>query len=229
MEGRTTPDGLLVGLARLAVAGDEGAMERLLAELHIDLLRYLRRWFRPWRQGEEIAAEIAQDSLVRVARGLHSFHGTRNGELVSWARAIAANLARDAARQTRDEWEAVVFGMELEEIETPDPDAGLGNGDGPAVSQGKRLMLRLLREALCSGNEEAQTLLWHRLVQGDSWSEAGAAVGLTHTAAKRRCQRFQDRLRATLLAQIDGLLPHEAEAVRHWLAQMDVLAPARLG
>lgn len=223
------PDGLLVRLANSALAGDDRAMERLLAELHIDLLRYLSRWFRLWRQGDEIASEIAQDTLLRVAQGLHCFRGSSNAQLITWARAIAANLAKDAARQTRDEWEAVVFGMELEELEAADPEAGFGNGDNPAVSQGKRLMLRLLGEALQGGNEEAQVLLWHRLVQGDSWSETGAAVGVTHTAAKRRYQRLQDRLRATLLGQIDSLPPHEADAVRHWLAQLDVSAPARLG
>ncbi|HEX5868815.1 MAG TPA: hypothetical protein VFY65_00295, partial [Longimicrobium sp.] len=67
-----TPDGLLVSLAEEAVRGDGDAMERLLTELHVDLLRYLRRWLRFWRQGDELAMEIAQETLVRVARGLHS-------------------------------------------------------------------------------------------------------------------------------------------------------------
>ncbi|WP_420128144.1 RNA polymerase sigma factor [Longimicrobium sp.] len=223
-----TPDGLLVCLAEAAVRGDEDAMERLLTELHVDLLRYLRRWLRFWRQGDELAMEIAQETLVRVARGLHSFRGTSNGQLVSWARAVAANLAKDAAREARGEWDAVVFGEELDELDAHEPDLPLGNDDDTPGSQGRKVVLRLLGEALQGGNEEAQALLWHRLVQGDSWADAGAAVGLTHTAAKRRCQRLQERLRSQVLERIESLPAADAAAARRWLAHLEASTPAGL-
>jgi RNA polymerase sigma factor (sigma-70 family) len=214
------PETLLVYLAQAALAGDDDAMGQLLEELHVELNRYLRRWLSHWREGDEHAAEIAQEALVRVAHGLHSFHGRTNGQLVTWARAIAVNLASDRARQTRDEWDVVVFDEELDELEVEDPTSW--NGDDAAGSQGKQVMLRLLGEALEGASEEAQALFWHRLVQGDDWAEAGAAFNLAHTAAKRRYQRLQERLRATVLRRIAELPPEESAAVLHWLASIGV-------
>lgn len=96
-------------------------MERLRFELHVELVRHMRRWLRQWRDGDEHAQEIVQEALVRVARGLHSFQGTTGGQLVTWARTIATNLAADRARQTRDEWNVVVFDEEMDELEVEEP------------------------------------------------------------------------------------------------------------
>ncbi|HEX6370861.1 MAG TPA: sigma-70 family RNA polymerase sigma factor [Longimicrobium sp.] len=197
-------------------------MARLLAELHIDLVRFLRKWLRQWRQAEEHAAEVAQETLVRVARGLHSFNGTTNGQLVTWVRSIATNLATDRARRTRDEWEVLVFDEELDELTVEEPELSEWNEDDTGGSQGRRVVLRLLHEALAGVDQTGQALFWHRLVQGDDWVQTGAAVDLAHTAAKRRYQRIQDRLRATVLAQVAELPPGEAAAVRRWLARIGV-------
>jgi RNA polymerase sigma factor (sigma-70 family) len=224
MDG-SRPENLLVSLARVARAGDESAMAQLLTEVHVDVLRYLRRWLREWREGDELAADLAQETLVRVAQGLHSFRGSTNGELVTWTRTVAANLARDHARRTREEWESTAYGGQLDWLGVTEPEAEPWNGEGIAGSVGRRLMLRLLGEALAESGEDAQVLLWHRLVQGDSWTDAGTALGVPHTAAKRRFQRLQERLHAAVLSRIDRLSPEEAASVRCYLARLDIAAP----
>jgi RNA polymerase sigma factor (sigma-70 family) len=224
MEG-SGPENRLAALARVAQAGDEAAMTRLLAEVHVDVLRYLRRWLRDWREGDELAADLAQDTLVRVAQGLHSFRGTTSGQLVTWARTVASNIACDHARKTREEWEFTAYAEHLDLLGLVEPDDESWNGGRVPVSEGKRLMLRLLDEALAEAGEDAQALLWHRLVQGDAWADAGAALGVPETAAKRRFQRLQGRLRTGVLRRIVTLTYEEAAAVRRYLAAMDIAAP----
>lgn len=224
MEG-SGPENRLAALARAAQAGDEDAMARLLAEVHVDVLRYLRRWLRDWREGDELAADLAQDTLVRVAQGLHSFRGETSGQLVTWARTVASNIACDHARKTREEWESTAYAEHLDLLGLVEPEEEAWNGGKVPVSEGKRLMLRLLDEALAEAGEDAHALLWHRLVQGDAWADAGAALGVPDTAAKRRFQRLQERLRTGVLRRIVTLTYEEAAAARRYLAALDVAAP----
>jgi hypothetical protein len=73
-----------------------------------------------------------------------------------------------------------------------------------------------------TGTTSGQLVTWARLVQGDDWEQAGAAVGLPHTAAKRRYQRLQDRLRTTVLHRVAELPPGEGAAARRWLDHIGV-------
>ncbi len=83
-------------------------------------------------------------------------------------------------------------------------------------------MLDLLREAHEAEGEEAQTLLWHRLIQGDEWAETGGALGIPQTAAKRRFQRMQGRIRHAVLKKLIALTPDELTAAKRWIMRIDL-------
>jgi hypothetical protein len=60
-------------------------------------------------------------------------------------------------------------------------------------------------------------LLWLRLVQRDTWSEAGDALGVTAAGAKRRFQRTAARLRREVSNALALRPASEREEVLRWL------------
>ena len=213
----------LVSLARRAAAGEENAMERLLAGVHPHVLGYLERWLHGSKEWEELAKDLAQDTLVRIARAIGCFRASTDRELVGWCVTIARNIGTDHLRACRDESDVAAF---REELGAGAP-AGFGwNADEAVGSEAVRILLRLLRQAQDKEGESNQELLWLRVLRHDSWHEVGEALGIGEAAAKRRYQRVQERLRLSLLRELVHLPPEELSIVRRWLARTDLGAAA---
>lgn len=176
----------LVALASAASDGCEQALERLLAEVHV----YVSRWCGAWlsRIGEDAARETAQEALVRIARGIGTCRAARDGALLAWCRTVARHAALDRLREHRREWEVRAFAEELGE-------AADGMEGEPGWSPAVAALLDVMEEALSAEADSVHALLWHRLVQRDSWAEVAEALGLTAAGAKRRYQRAVARIR----------------------------------
>lgn len=213
----------LVSLARRAAAGDQHAMERLLALVHPHVLRYLERWLHESKEWEELAKDLAQDTLVRIARGIACFRGTTDREVVAWCVTIARNIGTDQLRAWRDEADLTVFREELGAGARERPGWNAVDDEG---SEAVHILLRLLHQAQESESDCNQELLWLRVLQHDSWHEVGEALEIGEAAAKRRYQRMQERLRMAVLRALVHLPPEEVSAVRRWLARADVAAAA---
>jgi DNA-directed RNA polymerase specialized sigma24 family protein len=199
----------LVDLAAAAKDGCEHALERLLAHVHVPVIRSCRAWLAGI--GDGAAEEVAQEALVRIAAGIRSCRAGTDDVLFAWCHAVARNAAMDRLREHLREWEVRALGDELAKVEC-DLDAGERS---PAVDA----LLAVLHEALGTEAEAVHTLLWHRVVRHDSWEEAARALGLTAAGAKRRFQRTVARVRRKvecLLARSDD--PACVEA-RQWLAR----------
>lgn len=175
----------LVALASAASDGCEQALERLLAEVHI----YVSRWCGAWlsRIGEDAARETAQEALVRIAKGIGTCRADRDEALLAWCRAVARHAALDRLREHRREWEVRAFAEEFGEA----ADGMEEPGWSPAVAA----LLDVMEEALSAEADSVHALLWHRVVQRDSWAEVAQALGLTAAGAKRRYQRAVARIR----------------------------------
>jgi RNA polymerase sigma factor (sigma-70 family) len=176
------------GLAQLASAARAGcgqALERLLAEVHIHVIRCCRAWLS--RIGEDAACETAQEALVRIARGLSTCRAEHDDAFLAWCRAVARHAALDRLRDHRREWEVRAFAEELGDAESDGEDAG----HSAAVAA----LLEVLEEALTAEPDRVHALLWHRVVRRDSWAEVAVALGLTAAGAKRRYQRAAARIR----------------------------------
>jgi RNA polymerase sigma-70 factor (ECF subfamily) len=95
--------------------------EEVYEEFYPEILRYLSRM-----AGEEVAEDIAQETFVKVNRGLESFKG--GSKLSTWVYRIATNAALDRLRSP-----ALKHTVEL-----PMLDEGAEGGDMDAWSDEKR-------------------------------------------------------------------------------------------
>lgn len=169
-----------------AVQGDDAALEALIKALHEPVQRFLAG-----RLTGSYAAAFVQDAMqetfIRVCNSLQTCTADNLGQLVRWVLTVARNCAMDTLR-TNEIWSALrndPFIMERAR------EADIRN-DVDAFLQ-KRLM-----SAYGELPAGTQQLLWEHLVCGASWAEVALSLGTTPTAAKRRFQRAQARLRRTL-------------------------------
>src|SRR6202012_3372469 len=82
-------------LASRAAAGDQAALERLLAEIQPRVRRICGRML----LSPEDAEEAAQDALLLVSRRIGTFAG--RSRFTTWLHAVAANSARSTYRSLR--------------------------------------------------------------------------------------------------------------------------------
>ena len=212
----------LVGLVARARQGDDHALERLLAEVHVHVHRYLARWLYRRRGWEDTIDDLAQETLIRIARGIDGCLAVNDAILLEWVRTVARNVGTDYLRSMRDEWEQSEFLRDVSTtVDSEQWEREIEKWEREVTDLGTSIMLRILGEVHATESEDAQVLLWHRLVQGDEWGDASGAIGIPHTAAKRRYQRAQARLRLAVLKRIVDLAPDELSAVRRWMERID--------
>lgn len=207
----------LIGLAARAREGDGEALERLLTQVHVHLHGFFLQWLHHRRGWEDVADDLTQEALIKCACGLRTCDAATDASFLEWCRRIAVNAGTDYLRKMRDEWAATVF---IENLASAlDRNAP---GCEIATDAGTRIMLRILHEVHESEPEETQLLLWQRVLDGESWAEAGEAFGIAGSAAKRRYERTRARLRRAVLKQLISLSPAELAVVRRWMARVDV-------
>lgn len=199
----------LVELAKAAQDGCEQALERLLAQVHVHVVRSCRVWLTG--AGAAVADEVAQETLVRIAARIDECRADADAMLLAWCRAIARNAAIDCLREHKAEWEVrtLTGGVALD----------VSGDAAPENTAAVRTLLDALDEVLESESGPAQTLLWLRLVQRDTWAEAGETLGITAGAAKRRFQRTMVRLRKAVSRTLALRPPREREQALRWLAR----------
>jgi RNA polymerase sigma factor (sigma-70 family) len=209
----------LVVLMARAREGDEHALESLLAEVHVHVHRFFSRWLYRRPGWEDTVDDLAQETIIKIARSLDTPVAENDAVLLEWCTTVALNAGTDYLRSMRDEWDATTFMDDVDAFRALDWDLRDRHIEEDA---GAVIVLRILREAHEEEGADAQILLWHRLVQGDEWAETGGELGIAHTAAKRRFQRMQGRIRHAVLRKLIALPPDEFIAARRWIARLDL-------
>lgn len=161
-------------------AGDEGAFEGLYEELAGPVQSFLRSLTR----NESRADDLLQETFFHVHRARQTYDPSRSAR--AWVYAIAHNVflmsCRSEKRRGRHE--------ELAEDELPDV---------PVPPEVESLATRdAVRKALArlSIDRREAVILHH--VQGLSFQEVGAVLGITAMAAKLRSHRAMGELREFL-------------------------------
>lgn len=197
-------------LAAAANAGDATALEHLLLRLHVPVHRFYRSWLFAHVDREEVARDLAQEALLRIATRLARCRATSDGTLVAWCLVVARSAGLDYLRRGRAERDARAFAEEVEAL-------GGGAGTGSELTAGLEIVLRILGETMDRESDESHALLAERARAAGSWGETAAAAGLGVPAARRRFQRTIGRLRARVLRALESLPPDERSAALEWL------------
>lgn len=161
-------------------AGDEGAFEGLYEELAGPVQSFLRSLTR----NESRADDLLQETFFHVHRARHTWDPARSAR--AWVYAIAHNVFLMAYRSDRRRGRH----EELPAEELPDL---------PVPAEAESLAARdVVTKALGSlPVDRREALLLHH-VEGLSFQEIGAALGITTMAAKLRSHRAMGQLRALL-------------------------------
>lgn len=202
-----TVETALVDLARRAADGDLLSLEALLVALHPRIRRFYRRWLFSWHDRDELADDLAQEALWRIAQNVSRCDAADDARFVSWCLVLARNLGIDFLRSSQGAWALVTFVEELRNV------SGVPAPRDEPPSAGHQILLRLLERAQAAEPEAIQTLLWHRVIEGLSWEETASALSTSASAAKRAFQRAQVRLRTHVLEGIRHLGEVERAAV----------------
>ena len=183
------PQPLLESLVAAAVAGDSGARERLLAEIHPLVLRYCRG--RLGRQETVIgsADDVAQDVCLAVVNALPGYT-LRGLSFRAFVYGIAAHKVTDAFR---------AIGRNRAEPMADLPDAQLAN-DGPEQRLLTGEMTARLGALLHKLTPRQREVLVLRIAVGLSAEETAAAVGSTPGAVRVTQHRALNRLRRLVAA-----------------------------
>ncbi len=139
----------------------------------------------------EDAEDLAQDVFLSVFRGLAGFKG--DARFTTWLYRIAWNRCADWLRRNRKPGRRTV---PLEEAD----DVADGRTDPSAETVG-RDERRRLRRALDGLDERYRSVIELAGVQGLSYAEVGAALGLPVKTVETRLYRARRRLRERLAAE----------------------------
>lgn len=203
---RTPPerpsDGSLLAALRRAQGGDPEAQETLLAALHGPVLDYVKGYTRRMPDDRDVADDIAQEALIRIATHLHTCRASTTDQLLGWALAVARTRLTDYMRGMRRAVERIT-----EDIPGPAESPGSTHDPGAAA------LAAILRRVVRGLPRETRILLELRVQRGESWAEIADALRTTAAAAKRRFQRAQARLRRELDGSADRLPVRQREEV----------------
>lgn len=157
--------------------------DTLVAELSAPLLRYLRRY----TGDADIAADLLQETLLGMARGLPAFAG--RASVKTWAFAIATRAAADHFRRPANR-AAIVDLDEAESIEDP----GRPTEEQFAVDE----MNACIRQVIDSLPDDYRAALVLHDLEGLTAAAVAEICGATLATVKIRIHRARRRLKAAL-------------------------------
>ena len=161
-------------MRRFAERGDTAAFDELVVRHTRGALAVARRLL----GDEALAEDVVQEAFLRVVRARDRYQAGR--PFGPWFYTIVRRVAVDTARRrARDRRAAAEAARWTDGVEG-------GPADGERVS---------VEEMLAPLPEGERTVLVLRVVEGLSFREVAAALGLSVEAAKKRAQRGLARLR----------------------------------
>jgi RNA polymerase sigma-70 factor (ECF subfamily) len=164
------------------------SLGQIAEELSPSLLRYLRRYV----GDPDLAEDLLQETLVRIARGLPSFGG--RAQLKTWAFSIATRVAADHYRQPANRVRIVDV---AEAPDVPDPDPSV---EQRLVVDEMSVCVRQVIDSLPEGYRAA--LVLHDL-EGLSAAQTAEISDCSLATAKIRIHRARRRLAAAMREQCE--------------------------
>lgn len=177
----------LAALVGQAQAGDQAAMERLVAQLRPGIFRYvLARVLDP-----HLADDVTQEVTVTVVQSLHRYVD-QGRPVTAWAFGIAANKVSESRRVPFHRREA------LTEVV---PDAAMAGPLQPEEAALRLETARHMRDLLDLLPEQQAEIVRLRVAAGLSAEETAAVLGMTPGAVRVAQHRALARLRELAQAE----------------------------
>ena len=184
-------------MARLA-AGQETALNALMTRHAEKLFHYLIRSL----QNEEDAADLAQETFVRVYQSRAKFNASQ--KFTTWLYAIASNLVRDRYRW-RSRHPQISLDAEAGESETTLKDHLSAADESPDQGLQTAERAQAVRKAVAALPEELRQPLILAIYQDKSQAEIAAILKCSVKAVETRIYRAKQQLRARLAESVQVL------------------------
>lgn len=161
----------------------DASVRAALEELGTSVTSYLQRYC----GDDQLAQDLAQETLMRVARSLPEFN--QRSSLKTWAFSIANRVASDHYRRRARSVSEVAFDEDMEFVD-----------DSPALEQ--RIIVdemnTCVREVIDTLPQAYRAALILRELEGLSVAEVAEVSGCSLATAKIRIHRARQRLEETL-------------------------------
>ena len=173
-----------------AAKGDSTAFEKLVLKYQSQVYNFC---FRIMGNSED-AADMTQETFLKVWRNLESFHG--EASFATWLFRLASNTCLDQLRsmKRRPTLPMTLTDRDGEEqtMEVPD------SAPSPEEQLVKKEDSVLLQEAMSSLDAEQRQILTLRVVNDLSYTEIAQALSLKEGTVKSRLARAREHLRKKL-------------------------------
>jgi RNA polymerase sigma-70 factor (ECF subfamily) len=164
-------------------AGDERAFELLVAQYERPIVRFLFRYL----GNSEEAKEVCQDVFIKVFRGIPSFRNKCS--LKTWIYRITLNTVLNEKRRWYQRWKDRFVGLEtvsrMRWDSVPDPELCLTMSE----------RCRRVNIALRKLNRDHRAILILRDLEGLSYQEIAASLGLAMGTVKSRLARARQEMK----------------------------------
>lgn len=195
---------LMAWLRQYRVFGKEAVKSRILRAIRPQIVQLLQEKLHSQLATRALAEELAQEALYKIGSNLEDCRAPTPRSFRAWRRTIVRNVWVDYLRDRGDEMEDRASNRLAEAIRL-----GLL---GPARDQAQeapsradRVLGELLFDAQRQLSDDTALVIRRRFLHGDTWREAGAAVGTTAGGARSRWNNAQDRMRRYLRHRIEEL------------------------
>ena len=179
-------------LLHRAQRGDPEAFEALMGQMEALVWRVC--WH--YTGSREDAADCGQETMVRIWRGLSSFHFECAFE--TWVYRVAANCCLDFLRKRKREKAESLEPLREQGFDPPDP---APDTEEQALRKEEHARLRAAVAALPEDQRDALVLTQ---LEGKSYEEAARLLETTEGTVKSRVARARDKLKVLFAA--DGEL-----------------------
>lgn len=173
---------------RRAQSGDTAAFEQLVTP-HEEML-----WRLCWRMmgNTEDARDALQETMVKAWRSLAGYRA--DAALSTWLYRVAVSCCTDLQRKRKLRQASSVEALHDAGFDPPDP------APGPETQLEQRDRREQVRRALAMLPEDQRTVLVLTAVEGRSYEETAAILGVAMGTVKSRCNRARAKL-AEILSQ----------------------------